>query len=199
MPEGGVGVGGGEGAAGGVEFADVLSEVPTVCIPCAVDLDGQRTGGDRLCGVPCDIPQSGVVAAGEVNAGNLQIASIDVALVERDAAVDAHLLVRAASHRIVGAFHHGAGVGIREDYGTVLGIVHSAPGAGLGLDKRLVSIGIELRDERRGAVLRDSRVLVERVRLVHRCLVILQRKLSVADVIIGVLIVCAVDGRSFQF
>ena len=52
------------------------------------------------------------MAAGEVDAGNLQIAPIDVALVERDAAIDAHLLVRAAAHRIVGAFHHSAGVSI---------------------------------------------------------------------------------------
>ena len=36
------------------------------------------------------------MAAGEVDAGNLQIAPIDVALVERDAAIDAHLLVGSA-------------------------------------------------------------------------------------------------------
>ena len=67
------------------------------------------------------------MAAGEVDAGNLQIASIDVALVERDAAIDAHFLVSAAALRVVGAFHHGAGVGIREDHGAVLGVVSALP------------------------------------------------------------------------
>ena len=139
-----------------------------------------------------------MVAAGEVDAGNLQIASINVALVERDAAVDAHLLVRAAAHRIVGAFHHGAGVGIRECNRTIFSVVHSAPDTGLGLDKRLVSIGIELRDERSGTILRDSGVLVELICLVHRCLVILQREFSITNVIIDVLVVRAIDRSDFQ-
>ena len=65
------------------------------------------------------------MAACEVDAGNLQITAVDVALVERDAAIDAHLLVRASTHRIVGAFHHSAGVGIREGHGAVLGVVFS--------------------------------------------------------------------------
>ncbi len=47
-----------------------------------------------------------MIAAGEVDAGNLQIATVDVALVQSDTAVGCHLLVRAAPHRIVGAFHH---------------------------------------------------------------------------------------------
>ena len=116
MPEGRVAVGGGEGAAGGVELADVLGEVPAIGVPGAVDLDGQRTGGDGLRDVPCDVPERGVMAAGEVDAGNLQIASINVALVERDAAIDAHLLVRAAAHRIVGAFHDRIAFTIREGH-----------------------------------------------------------------------------------
>ena len=125
MPEGGVGVGGGDCAGWGVELADVLGEVDAVCVPCAVDLDGQRAGGDGLTrrhpiaasplrgklasrfvqspsepsgalrGVPGDIPESRVMAACEVDAGNLQITAVDVALVERDAAIDAHLLVSA--------------------------------------------------------------------------------------------------------
>ena len=43
------------------------------------------------------------MAAGEVDAGNLQIASINVALVERDAAVGAYLFVAAAPLAVVGA------------------------------------------------------------------------------------------------
>ena len=88
-------------------------------------MESQRTGGDRLRRIPGDEPKTRVVTACEVDAGNLQIAAVDVALVERDAAIDAHLRVRAAAHRIVGAFHHGAGVGIREGHGTILGVVFS--------------------------------------------------------------------------
>ena len=64
-----------------------------------------------------------MVAAGEVDAGNLQIATVDVALVERYTAVDCHLLVGSAPHRIVGAFHHSAGVGIRECNRAIFGVV----------------------------------------------------------------------------
>ena len=67
------------------------------------------------------------MAAGEVDAGNLQIASIDVALVKRDAAIDAHLLVRAAAHRIVGAFYHGVAFAVGEGHGAVLGVVSALP------------------------------------------------------------------------
>ena len=74
------------------------------------------------------IPESWVMAACEVDAGNLQIASIDVALVKRDAAIDAHLLVSAAAHRIVGAFHNRVAFTIREGHGAVLGVVFSLAG-----------------------------------------------------------------------
>ena len=88
-------------------------------------MESQRTGGNGLGGIPRYEPERGVIAAGEVDTGDLQVATIDVTLVERDAAIDAHLRVRAAAHRIVGAFHHGAGVGIREGHGTILGVVFS--------------------------------------------------------------------------
>jgi hypothetical protein len=73
------------------------------------------------------IPESCVMAASEVDAGNLQVTAIDVALVERDAAIDAHLLVRAAPHRIVGAFHDRIAFTIREGHGAVLGVVSALP------------------------------------------------------------------------
>jgi len=46
--EGGIGVGSGDGAGGGIELADILGEIPAVGVPGAVDLNGQRAGGDRL-------------------------------------------------------------------------------------------------------------------------------------------------------
>ncbi len=57
-------------------------------------------------------------SAGEIDAGNLQVAAIDVALVERYVAIDCYLLVRALDHRVT--FRVG------EAHGAVFGIVDSA-------------------------------------------------------------------------
>ena len=65
----GVGVGGADVTVRAVEFADVLGQIPAVSVPCAVLLDDQRAGGDRLGGVPGDEPERRVSAAGEVAAG----------------------------------------------------------------------------------------------------------------------------------
>jgi len=63
------------------------------------------------------------VAAGKVAAGNLQVAAIDVALVERYTAVDRYLLVGATPHRIVGAFHHSVTFRVGETHGAIFGVV----------------------------------------------------------------------------
>ena len=76
-----------------------------------------------LSGVPSDVPQGRVGSAGEVDASDLQVAAIDVALVERYTAVDRYLLVGAAPHRIVGAFHDRVAFAIREAHGTIFGVV----------------------------------------------------------------------------
>ena len=62
---GSVGIGGGDVTGGAEYLAHVLSEVKAVCVPGTVLLDGQRTGGDALRGVPCDEPEGRMVAAGE--------------------------------------------------------------------------------------------------------------------------------------
>ena len=61
-----------------VELADVLGEVPAVGVPGSVELDSQRAGGYGPRRVPGDKPQGRVVAAGEVNAGDLQIAPVSI-------------------------------------------------------------------------------------------------------------------------
>ena len=48
MPEGCIGIGSRDGAGGGAELADILGEIPAVGVPGAVELDSQRTGGNRL-------------------------------------------------------------------------------------------------------------------------------------------------------
>ena len=51
-------------------------------MPSAADLDGQRTGGDGLRGVPGDIPEGEAVAAGEIHAGDLQVFPVNITLEE---------------------------------------------------------------------------------------------------------------------
>ena len=73
--------------------------------------------------LPSDVPQGRVGSAGEVNAGNLQVAAINVALVQSDAAVDCHLLVGAAAHGIVLTFHDRVAFRVGESDRAVFSIV----------------------------------------------------------------------------
>ena len=77
---GGVGVGRADVAGGAVHFADVFGQIPAVGVPGAVELDGQRTRGDGLGRVPGDEPEGRVRGAGEVDAGNLQVTTVDITL-----------------------------------------------------------------------------------------------------------------------
>ena len=140
---GGVGVGGVD-VTGGTEYlAHVLGEVKAVGVPGTVLLGGQRAGGDGLGGIPGDEPKPRVVTAGEVNAGNLQIPTVQVTLVQRDGAVDGYLLEAATPHAVVGAGDHRAGGFIGEADGAVLCVVDGVPDAGRGLYHCLIAIGIE--------------------------------------------------------
>ena len=49
-------------------------------VPCAVLLDGLRSGGDGLGRIPGDEPECRMVAAVEVTAGDLQVATVEVAV-----------------------------------------------------------------------------------------------------------------------
>ena len=81
MPEGRIGVGGTRITGRAEYFTDVFGEVPAVREPEAVFADGKGASGDGLGGVPGDEPKRGMVAASEVDAGNLQVTTIDVTLV----------------------------------------------------------------------------------------------------------------------
>ena len=195
MPEGGVGVGSGDGAVGGVEFADVLGEIPAVGVPGTVDLDSQRTGSDGLRRVPEDEPLEDAVDG--VDGRDLQVAPVDVAQVVRDAAVDRDLACVAAAHVVIGAFHDGCAVFAREGHGTVLCVVDDVPDAGACLDLGLVAVRVKGRDKG-GLFARLNRgVLVQVVGVVgggffrgFLC------RLAVADVIVAVAVgVRAKGGR----
>ena len=193
MPEGRIGVGGTGITSRAVELADVLGEVPAVCEPGAVFADGKGASGDGLGGIPRYEPERGVIAASEVDAGDLQVFPVNIALVECDAAVDGHFLVGAAALAVVRAFHHGVVITVGEGNRSIFGVVDGRPDTCFGLDECLVAIGIELRDECSGTVLADGGVLIECVGIVHGDIIAFCGLLPVADVVVGVLVVCAVD------
>ena len=86
-------------------------------------MDGQRAGGYWLGGIPGDEPECRVVAAGEVTAGDLQVASVEVSLMERYFSVYCYLFGRAAAHVVIGAFDDRVRLCIGEAHGAVFGIV----------------------------------------------------------------------------
>ena len=122
-----VGVGGAYASGGGVEFADVLGEIPVdseqplgsspygrvsddtrpacltavgslVGVPDAVLLERLRTCGDELCWIPGDVAFGCLEGFLQVDTGNLQVAVVAVPLVQSDSAIYLHLLLKAASH-----------------------------------------------------------------------------------------------------
>ena len=133
---------------------------------------------------------AGVAAAGEVAAGNLQVASVEVTLMKRYAAIDCHLFGGTAAHVIVAALDDGVAFRVGEAHGAVFGIVGDGPGTRGGFHKCPVIGGIE-----GGCEITDSRVLVEVVGRVvgdyFRCFLC---RVSVADVIVVVGVVAAADG-----
>ena len=173
-----------------VDFADVLCQIPAIGIPCAVLLDGKRTSSYRLRRIPGDIPESGMMDAGEVDAGNLQIVAVDIALMKCDNAVDDYFLVRASAIGIIGIFYDHVVFAVRERYGAILCVVHGRPNTGFRFEESLIAIGVELRDECGSSVLGDGGVLVEIVSIIHRDVVVLYGGLPVANVVVGVFVVC---------
>ena len=79
---GGIGISGADVTSGAVEFADILRQVPAVGVPGGIFLDGQRAGGYRLGRIPADEPESRVRGTGEVDTGDLQVAAVEVALMQ---------------------------------------------------------------------------------------------------------------------
>ena len=88
------------------------------------------------------------MTAGEVDAGNLQITAVNIALVEHDLAAGNYLLVTAAAHVVVAAMYRNEvtlGILLGEIGGAVLVVVRDGPAAGARLHAGLIAIGIELR------------------------------------------------------
>ena len=131
-----------------VHLADVLRQIPAIGVPCAVLLERQRAGGGILRGVPGNVPQRGVVTAGKVDAGNLQVSAVDVALMQRYIAIHHNPPDSAAAHGVILAMHGGDGIICRytdEFCGAVFGIAGDSPDTGARLHARLVAVCIVLR------------------------------------------------------
>ena len=203
LAEGGVSIGGCNVTAGGIEFADVLGQVPAVGVPRAVNPNGQRAGSDGLGRIPGDEPECRMIAAGEVERGNLEIASVDVMLVERDVSVYRHLLIRSASHAVVGAFHYGVAFRIGEAYRAIFGVVDDLPDTRFRFDAGLVAVCIEERSEGSFLILLNGGVLVERIGSVFCAAchagAVFDSGGAVANVVVIVLIILAVHLCCRQF
>ena len=199
MPEGGVSVSGRDIAGGAVELTDILGEIPAVCVPCGVFLNCQRAGGYRLSGIPCDEPECGMIAAGEVERGNLEIASVDVSLMQRYCTVACHLLICSAAHAVVGAFHYGVAFRVGKAYRAIFGVVNDLPDTRFCFDAGLVAICIEERGECSFLILLNGGILIERIGGVGGGFVTLYCGYSITDVVVIVLIIVTVYQCSRQF
>ena len=113
---------------------------------------------------------------------------------ERDAAVDCHLLRGAAPHVVVGAFDSGAAFRIAEQRGTILRIVSNGPDAGACLYERLIARIVEGRHE-----VPDGGVLIQTVCCIGSySLCGFLSSLAIADVIVIVGIAFAGDSGRGQ-
>ena len=191
---GGVGVGGADVAVLAVDLTDVFGEIPSIGEPSAVYLNSQRARGGGLRGVPGQQPQCRLCRASQVAARNLEITAINIALVERDAAVDRHLLGSPAPHVVIGTFHSSAAIRIAEQRGTILRIVSNGPDARACLYERLIARIVEGRYE-----VPDGGVLIQTVCCIGSySLCGFLSSLAIADVIVIVGIALAGDRGSGQ-
>ena len=130
-----------------------------------------------------------MVAASEVTTGDLQIASVEVALMERDVSVYCYLLGGAAPHVVVGTFDDGVAFCVGEAHGAVFGIVNHSPDTCGGFHQRLVAIGIE-----GGGEITHGGVLIQLISGIICGYVAFCCCFSIPDIVVVVDVVIAVDG-----
>ena len=128
-----------------------------------------------------------MIAAGEVERGNLEIASVDVSLMQRYCTVACHLLICSAAHAVVGTFHHSVAFCVGEAYRAIFGIVDDLPDTRFRFNAGLVAVCIELWGECRCRILLNGGVLVERIGGIACCYIAFRCRFSVADVVVAFL------------
>ena len=137
-------------------------------------------------------------AADSIDGSNLQVAPVDVAQVARDAAAHSDFACVAPSHRVVGAFDYGVARVIREAHGAIFGVIDVRPDAGRGFHQRLVAVGIESGCERGFLAYLNRGVLIEVVGRIRGAFFALRGGGAVADVVVAIAVVDAVDGGACQ-
>ena len=121
-----------------------------------------------------------MVVAGEVDASNLQIATVNIALVKRYRTIGCYLLVGAATLAVISAFHHHVAVG--EVHRAVFGIVGDEPDTCGGFHQRLVAVGIE-----GGSEITHCGVLIQLIGGIACCYIAFRCRFTVADVVVAFL------------
>ena len=101
LPKGRIGVVGADVAVLAVDLADVFCEVPAIGVPGGIFLDGERAGGGGLRRIPCNQPQAGMVTASQITASYLEVAAVQIAMMECYGTIDGHLFGSAAAHVVV--------------------------------------------------------------------------------------------------
>ena len=196
-------------AAGTEEFPHVLGDVKAVGVPRAVFLEGQRARGFSFRWVPGDQPQARVGTTRQVAASDLQIAPVDVAVVQRHRAVGGDFLHVSSTLVIVAAFDYGRAfcLGLRETHRPVVGVILYRPNARGGFHPCLVAVGVVRRHEggfqsgggRVESGAGDAGVLVQVVGGVGEFLGQFLRRLAVADVVVVIAVAVRSQGGGSKF
>ena len=104
----------------------------------------ERTRGDGLGGIPHELSSDGV-AVGGIQPLDTEKVVIDKTEVRRDLIILRLLIVHAAAKAVKG--HRDNRITPCPTNGAVFGIVGDRPHTGLGLDERLVAVGVVFRHE----------------------------------------------------
>ena len=99
--EGRVGIRRSDVAGRSEDFADVFREIVAVGEPRAVLLDRKRTRRNRLRRIPSDEPERRMRRTRQIERRNLQVAAIDIAVVQRRYSRNRHFLFETAALRVV--------------------------------------------------------------------------------------------------
>ena len=170
-----------------------------VGVPCAVFAEGEGACSYGLGRVPVEVPEGRGVAAREVEGCDLQVAPVEVVLVEGDYSVDGYFFHVAPPHVVVAVFDDGVAVLAGEADGAVVGVVVDGPFPRLCLEGGLIAVGVVGGEEGFRRILPDGGVLVEVVGVVRGFEVFFLRGFAVAYVVISISVLVGSQGRAGEF
>ena len=109
------------------DFADVFRDVVTVSKPRSVFLDGERARRRRLRRIPGYKPKRWMCRARQIERRDLQVASVNIAVMQCDRSRDGDFLFEAPTLRVVSAFDDGLRFRVFKANRTVFGVVSDLP------------------------------------------------------------------------